>query len=134
MGGHRGRPTLAVGVLAVLLTASCGAAAERAAQAVADDFLHALGNPDPTAACALLAEQVRSDLESASGRSCAAALPELHLSATPVVSVRVWGTEAQVRTKADTVFLHEFASGWRITGAGCHDQGERPYDCEVGGP
>ncbi|WP_146240108.1 hypothetical protein [Prauserella flavalba] len=134
MGGHRGRPTLAVGMLAVLLVAGCGAAAERSAQSVADDFLHALGNPDAAAACALLAEQVSSDLESASGRSCEAALPALHLPAEPVVSVRVWGTEAQVRTKADTVFLHEFASGWRITGAGCEHQGERPYDCEVGGP
>jgi len=32
------------------------------------------------------------------------------------------------------VFLREKAVGWRISGAGCEPQEDRPYDCEVGGP
>jgi hypothetical protein len=52
----------------------------------------------------------------------------------PVGTVEVWSDEAQVKTAADTVFLHEFSTGWQITGAGCRQENEQVYSCAVGGP
>jgi hypothetical protein len=49
------------------------------------------------------------------------------------VSVSAWGDEAQARSTADTLFLHDFPDGWRVTGAGCHPRNEQVYDCTVGG-
>jgi hypothetical protein len=58
----------------------------------------------------------------------------LNLPHDTVREVQVWGDAAQARVGDDTVFLREKAVGWRISGAGCAPNGDRPYECEVGGP
>jgi hypothetical protein len=50
-----------------------------------------------------------------------------------VTETVVWGDEAQARSEADTLFLHDFTDGWRVTGAGCRPRHEQVYDCAVGG-
>ena len=39
----------------------------------------------------------------------------------------------QARSTTDTLFLHDFPDGWRVTGAGCHPRNDQVYDCTVGG-
>jgi hypothetical protein len=49
-----------------------------------------------------------------------------------VVSVDVWGAEAQVKLADDTLFLTQTDDGWRVAAAGCRAQGsDEPYDCQV---
>ncbi|MFC4001377.1 hypothetical protein ACFS2C_06500 [Prauserella oleivorans] len=119
----------------LLLAVACGSASEQQARSAVGEFLRALGEGRAQAACALLSEQARGDLESAASRPCADALLSVGLPVDPVTAIELWGSEAQARTPADTVFLHEYGDGWRVTGAGCTPQGgDAPYDCEVGGP
>lgn len=45
----------------------------------------------------------------------------------------MYGTAAQARTAAGTVFLGEFDGEWRVTAAGCAAAGDQPYECAVEG-
>lgn len=119
---------------AVAVLSGCEPAATPRVTAAAEGFASAVESADAAAACELLSPQVRDTLESASGKSCAPALKAIELPAGQVRDAVVWGDAAKVRTAGDTLFLRELAAGWRITGAGCEPRGERPYDCEVGGP
>ncbi|WP_158887220.1 hypothetical protein [Amycolatopsis anabasis] len=126
-------PSVALVVLAVLAT-GCGAAAEPDARATANRFVTAVGVADQSTACGLLAERAARMLTEQSGQSCTRALARLGLPHEPVRELASWGGEARARSAADTLFLHEFPQGWRITGAGCRSLGEnRPYACAVGG-
>ncbi|MEU4697903.1 hypothetical protein [Nonomuraea dietziae] len=83
------------------------------------------------AACALLAARTAARLPDR-GQTCGQALNELRLTGGPVLSVSLWGDEAQVRLNGDTLFLHRYDGGWRVRAAGCTSKGENlPYDCEV---
>jgi hypothetical protein len=115
----------------VALAALCGcsAADTSSAQEAAQRFEAALaGGGAP--ACALLAPRARDGLGPA---GCGTGSPVAALPRVPVASTVVWGDEAQARTPADTLFLHDFPDGWRVTGAGCHPRNEQVYDCAVGG-
>jgi hypothetical protein len=113
-------------LLAVALAvAGCGSSGEdEAARQVVDRFEAALTTGRGAEACELLTAEVAEDVD------CAA----LDLPRGTVRDVEVWGDAAQARVGDDTVFLREKAVGWRISGAGCTPDGERPYECEVGGP
>ncbi|WP_255637950.1 hypothetical protein [Amycolatopsis sp. DSM 110486] len=124
------RKTIVSVVLAAFLLAAagCGAADAPGAQIAAQAFVTAAATGAAVEACALLAPRARDTLGPA---ECPPVLPEVPRA--PVVSASVWGDEAQARSAADTLFLHEFPDGWRITGAGCHLRNEQVYDCAIGG-
>jgi hypothetical protein len=94
-------------------------------------FQAAVLRADAVAACALLTQEARGNLETASAEPCAQALPALDLPAGGVRSVEVWGGNAQVRLDSDVLFLARFSTGWQVTGAGCRPRPELPYDCAV---
>ena len=111
-----------------LLLAGCAPAATSDARAVADRFVAGSGQ------CALLSPGALEKLADQDPRPCQEALGSLGIPHQPVSDVQVWGDEAQARTGADVLFLHEFPDGWRVTGAGCRPRGEdQPYQCAVDG-
>lgn len=124
------RTTPAV-LLLIGLTAGCAPAGRPAVRAAAEAFQQAVSRSDGTRACQLLADEAKGNLESASRRSCARALPALGLPTGPVRSVAVWGDEAQVRLAMSVLFLARFRDGWKVTGAGCKPRPGMPYDCDV---
>lgn len=117
----------AVVVVAALSTA-CGSTSERDAAQVAQEFSTAVAERRFDDACARLAPRARDRI----GPSCAAALASLRGGA--VRETETWGDESVARAGEHTLFLHEFAAGWLVTGAGCVSRGDQPYQCEVGGP
>ena len=133
-GGGRGPCAALACVVAALLVAGCGSAAEESARETADRFVSALGSDDAEQACELLAPNTSSLLESMSSQECAQALSSLDLPHDPVTAVQAWGDGAQVRTAGDVLFLRELQDGWRVVAAGCKPEGEgHPYDCDLEG-
>ncbi|MEV8437687.1 hypothetical protein AB0425_09975 [Actinosynnema sp. NPDC051121] len=114
----------AVALPAVLVLGGCGTGSDDLARRAAEEFTAAVSSGDSDRACDLLTERAREDVQCSS----------LDVQAGTVQSVEVWGDAAQVRTSDGVLFLRELTSGWRVSGAGCEAQGERPYKCEVGGP
>jgi hypothetical protein len=118
--------------LTLLFVAGCALDTTGPAQA-AERFRAALAAHQEDAACGLLASKTAKDLPDP-GQTCAEALRDLKLGAAgQVTSVQVWGDDAQVRLSGDTIFLHRYSGGWRVKAASCHEQGDRPYDCDVEG-
>ena len=113
---------------ATALTA-CSAADEDAPRSAAQAFVNGLSGP-PAGVCAMLAPRA---VDALGPSGCGPGTAVASLPREPVESVSVWGDEAQARTRADTLFLHDFSTGWRVTGAGCHPRNEQVYDCSVGG-
>jgi hypothetical protein len=103
---------------------------ERAATA----FARAVAEADGEQACALLSPEVSATIADAAGEPCPLAVLQEDLpEPAPVRQARRYGHQALVTTGTDTVFLSEFADGWKIIGAGCEPRGEQPYDCAVSG-
>lgn len=88
---------------------------------------------DGEAACALLAPATREALERDARAACGTALLDEDLPVGGEPEPQVFGTAAQVRTAADTIFLGLFDDGWRVTAAGCAAAGDKPYECAVEG-
>jgi len=130
---RRSGAALAAALLPAGALAGCGAdpAAEAAATAQ-QRFTTALSTGDTAAACAALAPDAVEHLRAAHGRDCARELRGARVGGGPVREVQVWGTQAQVRTTGDTVFLTRGPDGWRVIAAGCRSRGELPYACAVG--
>jgi hypothetical protein len=121
-------------VLVMCLMSACsGSSGQEPVKAMTQRFLDAFGAGDTAAACGALAPRARDSLTRGDG-TCESTLSLVKLPRDPVGSVAVWSDEAQVKTAGDTVFLHEFSTGWRITGVGCRPENEQVYSCEVGGP
>lgn len=114
----------AVALPAVLVLGGCGTGADDLVRRAAEEFTAAVSSGDSDRACDLLTEKAREDVECSS----------LDVPGGTVESVEVWGDAAIVRTSDDVLFLRDLTAGWRVAGAGCESQGERPYRCEVGGP
>jgi hypothetical protein len=110
--------------LPVLLASGCGSGTGDLARRAADEFTAAVASGDSERTCELLTERAREGVDCSS----------LDLPGGSVEAVEVWGDAARVRTSQDVLFLRELSSGWRVAGAGCESQGDRPYSCEVGGP
>lgn len=117
-----------------LMTAACSGSGEQdSVKAAAQHFIDDTISGDAVSACRELAPRARDSL-ARGGDSCEGALPSVRLPGDPVGTVAVWSDEAQVKTAGDTVFLHDFSTGWLVTGAGCRPENEQVYRCEVGGP
>jgi hypothetical protein len=112
---------------------ACAPAEESSARAAGEAFQTALRSNQATAACQLLSDEVRSNLESGSGKACARTITHLELPVGAVRSLEVWGGNSQVRLESGVVFLAQFTTGWKITAAGCQPRANRPYDCTVEG-
>jgi hypothetical protein len=89
---------------------------------------------DASTACDLLAPATRQELEDQNG-PCASALPDQDLpQASAPGEAEVYGKDAIVRLRGDTLFLARFSDGWRVTAAGCiAGSQDRPYTCTVKG-
>jgi hypothetical protein len=117
--------------LAALTAGGCGAQAETAPPlGVTTSFFEAVTAGQGARACALLAPRTATKL-SGDGESCSRAVLRLGSRDARAERVSVWGAEAQVRLRGDTVFLHRYADGWRIKAAGCEPRPPEPYDCDV---
>ncbi|MDK0523889.1 hypothetical protein [Streptomyces sp. ML-6] len=51
----------------------------------------------------------------------------------PARTVDVYGRQARVVLTSDTLFLSQFADGWKVVAAGCRPLTGRPYQCSVKG-
>ncbi|RBY81573.1 hypothetical protein [Blastococcus sp. TF02A-26] len=117
---------------AVLALGGCASTQDGDVRDVAAAFFDPTATPD--ARCDLLAPATREALESDESAPCPDVIGELPLDGGTVESVEIWGSNAQVRTTGDAVFLTETPTGWRVVAAACESRGEAPYDCEVEGP
>lgn len=125
-------PALAL-LLPMILT-GCGSAQDEAVRDRAAAFQDAVSAQDWARACELLAPETRSELESAGRSPCVDALAEEDLPAPGALDrVDVFGTTAEVRYQGETLFLTQFADGWRLLAAGCTPQRPKPYDCALHG-
>ena len=130
----RGRVALAVAAVVAVLTSGCDAQTAPAARAVADDFADAVSTDNGRIACVLLAPETRSQLEQSSGKPCASAIIEEDLPDPGAVEgSSSYGTMAEVTFAADTMFVTEFRSGWKVMAAGCAPVPGRPYNCQLQG-
>ncbi len=119
-----------LGALALLVTGCSSSEAPEVGQ-VATRFEDT--SADAEARCDLLVPAALEQLEQEAGATCAQTIDDLPLEGGQVGAVEVWGGNAQVRLGADTVFLTQTPSGWRVTAAACTPQPAGPYECEVEG-
>jgi hypothetical protein len=130
----RGRARLLVAATAVVLLTGCGAGPQDGPRAAAQGFARAWSAQDGSAVCRWMAPQTRGEVAQSAKKPCPeAVLGEELPPAGKVRQARVWGRSAQVRTTQDTLFLAQFASGWRVVAAGCRPRAGGPYDCQVQG-
>jgi hypothetical protein len=120
-------------IACLTLTGCSGSVRETAARETAQRFVQAIASGSHGIAGELLAPRARDPLASTSAGDCAASPAVARLPRAPVGTLAMWGEEAQARTGRDTLFLHEFSTGWLVTGAGCRPRNEQVYDCSVGG-
>jgi hypothetical protein len=124
------RSAAVVLVAAAVLLSGCGDISSDDVTRTARSF--AAAADDPSARCALLADQTLSALEENEGATCEDAVQKLPLGSGDIVATEVWGDEAEVKLSDDTFFLTRTAHGWRISAAACRAQGsDQPYDCQV---
>jgi hypothetical protein len=134
--GRRVRTTAAMLIVLAAPAVLTGCQSEDGgdARGVALAFERAVVGSDWAVACRLLAPATKSEVEQAAGKRCARALREEDLPAARSLDhVEEYGTMAQVRFAADTLFLAEFRGGWKVMAAGCSPVPGRPYDCIVKG-
>ncbi len=138
---RRARTGLLAAAMATLAAGCAGPGVmESDAEASVTDFYAAVAARDGQAVCDLLLPDAADALEQDAGAPCATAVVEdpqvgpalAHRAADATVSeVHVSGTQAQVVTTSDTVFLARSGDRWIVTAAACTARPERPYDCEV---
>ena len=121
------------GPVVALLLAGCAAPADPGARSATELLSAALAAGDGSAACRELSAAARAQVASVTGRSCAEGVLERLPDPGRARRAEVWGSQAQVRTSHDTVFLSHFAGGWKVVAAGCTPRPGQPYDCKVSG-
>jgi hypothetical protein len=118
--------------MAAVALGGCTNPQEPAIDDAAQRFYRALGAKDGAAACALLAERTRSEVEKSAQQTCEQAILEEDI---PTVggtdAVNSFGVAAQVRFAGETAFLSRFRDGWRVVAAGCTRDPDGRYDCQV---
>jgi hypothetical protein len=127
------RTVLAVLAVVCFSAAACTPAEAPSARAAGEAFQTALRSHQGNAACQLLSDEARGNLESGSGKRCAQAIAGLGLPVGMISSVEVWGGNSQVRLDTGVLFLAQFKTGWKVTAAGCRPRSDQPYDCDVEG-
>ena len=131
-------------VCAQLAAVGCAGADDADVEQVAARFHDALAAQDGAAACALLAQPSRDELEQAAGKPCAQAILHEDVPAgAGEAHVEVYGTMGQVRWEGETTFLTRYPQGWLVLAAGCalprgttledtNDAGDaETYECAV---
>jgi len=125
----RRRVATAATVAGALLLTGCGSLGADEVQSVATAF----AGDDDAARCHLLAPSALASLLQDSP-TCEDAIKDLPVGSGHVVSVQVWGEEAQAKLADDTLFLTRTTDGWRVMAAACKAQGaDQPYDCQLEG-
>jgi len=127
------RDVLLLGIAALTL-AACGRSTDEATvRATAVSFYAAVGDHHGAAACARLTADTRQALEQQESAPCARAVEQLKLSGRRAGSVRLYEGEAAVELRgADTVYLEDTSSGWRVSAAGCRGEAsDKPAQCEL---
>lgn len=125
----------AVAVLGLGL-GGCGSVDERRADATAAGtaFERAVAAGDVSAMCAGLAPRTRGELEESGKSACADAIATEELPPGGTVrTVDVYGRQARIVLTSETLFLSQFADGWKVVAAGCRPEAGRPYQCSVKG-
>ncbi|MEV0000458.1 hypothetical protein [Streptomyces sp. NPDC050848] len=121
----------------MVVLSGCGAPAARldGAASAGRQFESALAAGDYTQACRLLAPESRQQLEEGEKQPCERALRSQDLTrGGSVGNVEVYGRQALVSLGDETLFLSQFADGWKVTAAGCVEEpGDMPYRCAVKG-
>lgn len=127
------RHCTAAAVVLVAATA-CGTSSDSAAADAAVEFYGAIAAGDGAGACALLAPQTRAELIQSAQAPCAVAVLEEDI---PTVDeprrIRRFGNQALVGFAADTAFLAQFRTGWKVVAVACEPRPPAPYDCLVKG-
>jgi hypothetical protein len=114
-----------------LVLSGCGNVSADEVESVAASFVEA---DDPAAQCELLAPGTFASLVKDQASSCEEAIQDVPLGSGELVSVEVWGEEAQAKLADDTLFLTRTSAGWRITAAACTPPAQdEPYDCQLEG-
>ena len=117
--------------MAISMTGCSGGADNTAPAAAGTAFYRAIQMNQFDQACDLLAEQTRKKLGEPEKTDCPQALGSIGLSASHVASVQTYGRKAMVQLDGDVAFLAQENNKWHITAAGCKEQPDNPYDCEV---
>ncbi|TQK42660.1 hypothetical protein FBY35_4088 [Streptomyces sp. SLBN-118] len=129
-------PTVALTVLALATLAGCGGTGPREAGAseASEHFERQLVAGRTGAACGALAPGTRMELEESEHKPCSEALAAEQLpEGGSVRKVDVYGRQALVVLEGDTLFLSQFADGWKVVAAGCRPEPDKPYQCTVKG-
>lgn len=125
-----------LGVATAAALAGCGAPAsvQDEVRESATSFTRLVAAGQYAPACERLAPATRTELESDADAACPAALASLRLPpATPVYRVEVYGQQAWVELRGDTMFLARTDTGWVVTAAGCLLHSGEVYECTVKG-
>lgn len=124
------RKSAALAAAAALGLTGCGDLSAGDVRSTAGTFATA----DAAARCDLLAPSTYAALVQEESAPCEEVIGEVPIGSGDVLSVAVWGEEAQAKLADDTLFLTRTSSGWRVMAAACTSQGEgKPYDCELEG-
>src|SRR5215218_10820038 len=119
---------VAVGATAALLLSGCGNLSAGEVERAANAFATA---QDPASRCDLLTTNTLAALVEEESSPCEEAIGSVPIGSGGVVSVEVWGEEAQAELDDDTLFLTRTSDGWRVMAAACTSQGaNKPYDCQ----
>jgi hypothetical protein len=123
----------AVAIAALVVLTGCAPDGTEAADA-AEEFHQALSSSDWSSACAMLRSDTREKTAREQGSSCEDHLRNLQVQEPGTVTrTEIYGRGAFVEFENDAVFLAAAEGGWKITAAGCTQNGDAPYTCEVGG-
>jgi hypothetical protein len=113
-----------------LVLSACSDVSADGAEKAVEAF--AAAQDDPSARCELLAPGTLAALVEDEDTPCEDAIGQVPVGSGDLLSVEVWGQEAQAKLSDDTLFLTRTSQGWRISAAACRAQGaDQPYDCRV---
>jgi hypothetical protein len=127
----------AIGAVAAVigLLAGCSALGPSTGDATATvtAFGQALDDSDGSAACELLNEAARDDVESSTDADCATGILTLDVGGSVDRPADVYGRSALVQARTGSVFLTVVGSSWKIRAAGCTPIDDEPFDCRIQG-
>jgi hypothetical protein len=127
---RRQRRALATLGAAVVLLTGCGGVSDDEVSRLAEQF----AGGDAATRCDLLAPDTLAALVEEETSPCEDAIGAVPLGSGHLMSVAVWGEEAQAKLSDDTLFLTHTSAGWRVMAAACRSQGpDKPYDCRLEG-